>query len=155
MRGIALVLLAVAWVGCVQTQSPAHVGPAFSPPTDDWDHQVSVRLGPRMLRVALPLLVARHSPEAPLYFRHLDRVAVSIYAAAESGAPATGLLPRNEWEVVLRLRDDESTITLLHETTTPSLDRFYLMMDDGEERVIAYAEGDLWDVVRQALRAEL
>lgn len=157
MRAAALVVLTVALAGCVQMRAPGHVGPAFEPPSDSWNHQVSVRLGPRMLRVALPLLVARQSSEAPLYFRHLDRAAVSIYTADGSAAsvPTADLLPRDTWEVVLRLRDDQSTITLLYATTTPALDHFYLLIDGDEERIIAYSEGDPWEIVRQALRNEL
>jgi hypothetical protein len=56
---------------------------------------------------------------------------------------------------VLRLRDDQSTITLLYATTTPALDHFYLLIDGDEERIIAYSEGDPWEIVRQALRNQL
>jgi len=157
MRAALLAALALALAGCLQTQAPARVDPSFTPPPDGWDHQVSVRLGPRMLQVGLPLLLAHQSPELPLYFRHLNRVSVSVYTAP-AGAPPTPVTrgaTLDSWETVLRLRDETSTITLLHDAAAPSLDRFYLLMDDDTDRIVAYAEGDLWAVVRQALRSEL
>lgn len=156
MRAALLVALPLMLAGCVQMQTPARVDPAFAPPSDGWDHEVSVRFGPRWLKVGLPLLLGHQSPELPLYVRHLNRASVSLYTAS-GGAPAASAFPRavpDAWEVVLRLRDDTSTITLLHDTATPTLDRFYLLMDNDEDRIVAYAEGDLWDVVRQALHHE-
>jgi hypothetical protein len=116
-----------------------------------------MQFGPRMLQAGLPLLLAHQSPALPLYVRHLDRALVSIYTAS-GGAPTASPAPRavsDAWEVVLRLRDEDATITLLHDTATPTLDRFYLLMNDDAKRIVAYAKGDLWSVVRQAPRDEL
>lgn len=156
MRTVCLTVWALTLAGCVQMRAPARTPPAFAPHADGWNHQVSMQFGPRMLQAGLPLLLAHQSPELPLYVRHLDRALVSIYTAS-GGDPTTSPAPRavsDAWEVVLRLRGEGATITLLHDTATPALDRFCLLMDDDADRIVAYAEGNLWSVVRQALHHE-
>ena len=142
-------LLALAWVGCLSAQPP-HAFSSDALPTvhSASDPKLSVRLGPRTLRAVLPLLVARSSPTAPLYLRHLDQVYLQIYES--DGAETVSPFPPAADDVVLRIRDATSTVTLLRPPSSATLDRFYLLISEGDERIVAYAEGDFVDLVRQA-----
>lgn len=152
MRAIGLLVLALPLAGCVRMQAPVDVYPA---PPSAWNHTVSLQLGPRMLQAGLPLVLARSSPEAPLYIRHLDRVVLSVYDADDAAVAAAPSWPGAAWEPVLRLREADATIDLFTHRHRPSLDRFVFMIRDGEEHIVAYAEGDVLAVIRQALRATL
>lgn len=106
-----------------------------------------------MLHAALPLLLAHQSSHLPLYLRHLDRLSVNVYQNPDSDEPLPLPSCSSSWETVLCLRDDTSTIRLLHPPDVDALDRFHLVIDDGEHRIVAYAEGRLLPFLRLALAA--
>lgn len=140
------IILALVASGCASTQPPPQSSSADVVRTGHTP-RVSFRLGPRALHVALPLLLARSFPAAPLYLRHLDEVVVSIYGP--NGADASLLDPADR-DVILRLRDDTSTVWLVRPPPSAPLDRFYLLVDDGNDQIVAYARGDLVRLVQQA-----
>lgn len=144
MAAVAVVLALVA-TGCVATKRPPALSSGDFLRTDR-DPSVSIRLGPKALQVALPLLLARSSPTAPLYLRHLDEVVVSVYDSDGDGP----LLNRPDSEFILRIRDETSTVWLVRPNPSAPLDRFYLLVDDGDEQIVAYARGDLARLVKQA-----
>lgn len=145
---VAVIALALVSSGCLSFQSPSALSSGGVVRTDAGQPpNVSLRLGPRALQVVLPLLLARSSPTAPLYLRHLDEVVVSVHRSDSTEAP---LLSPTHGEVVLRVRDETSTVMLIRPADSVLLDRFYLLVDGGDEQILAYAKGDLVRLVRQA-----
>jgi len=138
------IVLALVASGCVSTRPPSTPSSADFVRSDR-DPRLSIRLGPRALQVALPLLLARSSPAAPLYLRHLDEVVVTVY-----GSDGASFLSPDDSDVILRLRDETSTVWLVRPSPLAPLDRFYLLVDDGDNQVVAYAEGDLVRLLQQA-----
>lgn len=151
-----LTIASLTLAGCMGMRPPGTLHSAGSSDalTTGWDRQFSIRLGPRMLHGALPLLLAHRSSHLPLYLRHLDVLSLHLYQRddeAASDSPAAAPLP--SWDVVLCLRDDTSTIRLLRPPESDTLNRFYLVLDDGDERIVAYAQGRLLPFLRLALAA--
>jgi hypothetical protein len=145
---VAAITLALVASGCLSVRSPSALSPeGVVRPGEGRSSSVSLRLGPRALRVVLPLLLARSSPAAPLYVRHLDEVVVSVY---RSDGPEAPRLSPAHGELVLRVRDETSTVMLIRPANSVPLDRFYLLVDQGDEQIVAYAKGDLVRLVRQA-----
>lgn len=156
MRSAVLLALCVALAGCFGTRPPAALRTAglTETLTHDADPQITLHLGPHVLQVALPLLLARHAPHAPLYLRHVDRLYLSVYTIEDASSdPLATLPPSTSWKPVLCLRDEDSTMWVLHPPNPATLDRFALLIDDGDERIVAYAEGRLLPLLRFALRA--
>lgn len=139
-------------MGCLSTQPPDAVPPdAFPRVEDGWTSRLSVRLGPRMLQAALPLLMARSSPTASHYLRHLDRVYLQVYEPNGSASPAPLFAPPDD-DVVLRLRDDDSTISLVRPAASAApLNHFVLFISEDDEQIVAYAEGDMVQLIQHAL----
>lgn len=154
MRPILLLLL-LPLAGCAggRTLTPPPTADPAAVAVGRADHRLAVHLGPRMLQVALPLLLARAAPHLPLYLRHLDGLSLHLYAVPDDAPPLATALRASSWEVVLRVREDNANIWLLHAPASPALDRFYLIVDDGDERIVAYAEGRLLPFLRFAIAA--
>lgn len=144
-------LMALVGVGCLSPRPPDAFSPAAMLPAEDgWTPRMAVRLGPRMTQAALPLLITRFSPTAPLYLRHLDMLYVRVYES-DGAAQTASFAPTDATDVVLRLRDETSTIVLVKpKAPRAPLDRFYLFIDDNDQRIVAYAEGDFMGLLRQA-----
>ena len=129
-------------------------------PGAHFDRKIELTLG--RVAIGLARLITRFVPdarEAGQYLSDINRIAIAVYETEEMPSPMTVSMPkslkklqeRDDWEVAVRICQDDESIWLLCRTEEEEIREVFLVVLSDEELVLVRSEGRLDRVVAAAI----
>ena len=151
---LILLTVAVSLTGCVYsreiTQTRRDLERHY--PEADFDHMITINLGPRTLHTFGWLAGLAPEPEAQMardYLYEIDRVKVGIYQVDrlpdldDFDPPALRRFEDNGWELAVKVQEDDEIVWVLYRDNDAQVRDIYTIVLTDEELVLVRIKGHL------------
>ncbi len=151
---LILLTVAVSLTGCVYSREIAQTRRDLERhyPGADFDHQITINLGPRTLHTFGWLAGLAPEPEAQMardYLYEIDRVKVGIYQVKslpdldDFDPPALRRFEDDGWEMAVKVHEDDEIVWVLYREHYDQVRDIYTIVLTDEELVLVRVNGHL------------